>query len=136
MFPITSRILIADDMPSLRELLKAHLRRMGFKVIVEANDGQEAYQLMVSAKAAGSHFDLVISDWNMPGMNGVDLLKVVRAVEAWKNLPFIMLTTESEKSRVMEAILAGASNYIVKPIEANTLEEKLKAVWAKMQQGA
>ena len=135
MFPPTTRVLIADDMPSLRELLKAHLRRLGFRIITEANDGQEAYQLMVAAKASGNHFDLVISDWNMPGMNGLDLLKVVRAVDGWKNLPFVLLTTESEKSKVMEAILAGASNYIVKPVEANTLEEKLKAVWAKTQQG-
>lgn len=131
MFPATTRILIVDDMPTLRDLLKAYLRRMGFRDITEANDGRDAYQLMVASKASGSPFELVISDWNMPNMDGLELLKVVRSLNEWKNLPFLLLTTESEKAKVLEAVLAQVSNYIVKPIDEETLHDKLKKVWDK-----
>lgn len=132
MFPVTTRILVVDDMASLRELLKAYLHRMGFKQITEAVDGRDAYQAMIAAKAAGSPFELVISDWNMPNLSGLELLKLVRSVPDWKNLPFILLTTESEKDKVLEALTAGASNYMVKPVAEKTLEEKLLRVWQKL----
>ena len=132
MFPQGSRILVIDDMASLRDLLKAYLRRMGFRQISEAVDGQDGYQTMIAAKASGSPFDLIISDWNMPNLNGLELLKLVRAVPNWKTLPFILLTTESEKDKVMEAVLAGASNYMVKPIEEPVLKEKLLRTWQKL----
>jgi two-component system chemotaxis response regulator CheY len=134
MFPDSTRILVVDDMPSLRELLKAHLRRIGFKNIVEAKDGQEAYQLLISSKSVGTSFDLVVCDWNMPNMTGLELLKVVRAVDIWKKLPFLLLTTESEKGKVMEAISSGVNNYMVKPVEEQVLREKLASVWKKMQE--
>jgi two-component system chemotaxis response regulator CheY len=132
MFPPESQILIVDDMPSLREVLKGVLKKNGYSKISEANDGQEAYTLMVAGKASGVKYDLVICDWNMPNMTGLDFLKVVRAVPEWKTLPFLMLTTENEKAKVMEAIQAGASNYIVKPIVEPVVLEKLKAVWDKI----
>ena len=119
-------------MQSLRELLKAYLRRIGFKQLVEAVDGRDAYSAMVQAKAAGAPFDIVISDWNMPNVNGLEFLKLVRAIPEWKNLPFIMLTTENEKDKVMEAVANGASNYMVKPVEEKVLEEKLARVWQKL----
>ena len=75
--PAASRILIVDDMQSLRDLLKAYLRRIGYRQIVEAVDGKDAYQLMIAAKVTGSPFDLVISDWNMPNMDGLEFLKIV-----------------------------------------------------------
>jgi two-component system, chemotaxis family, chemotaxis protein CheY len=132
MFAPSTRILVVDDLSSLRDLLKAYLRRMGFKQISEAADGREAYQTMVSAKAAGAPFELVISDWNMPNVNGIELLKMVRALPEWKNLPFILLTTENEKEKVMEAVQNGVSNYMVKPIEEKVLEEKLLRTWQKV----
>jgi two-component system chemotaxis response regulator CheY len=132
MFPPSTRILIVDDMSSLRELLKAYLRRLGLKQLSEASDGREAYTTMIQAKAAGAPFELVISDWNMPGVSGIEFLKLVRAIPEWKNLPFIMLTTENEKDRVLEAVRSGASNYVVKPIEEKVLEEKLLRVWQKL----
>lgn len=135
MFEHGIRILIVDDMQSLRELLKAYLRRLGYRQITEAVDGQDAYQLMIAAKAAGAPFELVISDWNMPTMTGLELLKLVRSMPDWKNLPFIILTTENEKEKVMEAVLAQVSNYIVKPIEEDTLKEKMKKVWDKLHPG-
>ena len=135
MFPENTRILVVDDLASLRDLLKAYLRRLGFKDITEASDGQEAYQILISAKSSSSPYQLVISDWNMPNMDGLALLKNVRNVPDWKNLPFIMLTTESEKHRVLEAVVAQASNYIVKPVEESILLEKLKKVWEKQNGG-
>lgn len=132
MFSLNTRILIVDDMASLRDLLKAYLRRLGYKHVSEAVDGRDAYQTMIASKAAGNAFELVISDWNMPNMSGIELLKLVRAIPEWKNLPFLILTTENEKEKVMEAVMAGVSNYIVKPIEERTLEEKLLRTWQKL----
>jgi two-component system chemotaxis response regulator CheY len=131
MFPQNTKILIVDDMPSLRDLLKAYLRRLGFKNISEADDGRNAYQSMITAKATNNPFELVISDWNMPNMDGLELLKVTRSTTEWKQLPFVLLTTESEKAKVLEAVLAQVSNYIVKPVEEDVLREKLTKVWEK-----
>lgn len=132
MFSPNTRILIVDDMPSLRDLLKAYLRRLGFKHISDAVDGRDAYQTLIASKAAGNPFELIISDWNMPNMTGLELLKLVRAIPEWKNLPFLILTTENEKEKVMEAVIAQVSNYMVKPIEEKTLEEKLLRTWQKI----
>lgn len=132
MFPTTTNILIVDDMPSLRDLLKAYLHRLGFRHITDAVDGRDAYQLMIASKAGGKPFELVISDWNMPNLNGLELLKLVRGIPEWKNLPFLLLTTESEKDKVLEAVHAQVSNYIVKPVEQKVLEEKLLRVWQKL----
>ena len=131
MFPPHTRILIVDDMPSLRELLKAYLRRLSFRNISEADDGRMAYQALLAAKASGAPFELVISDWNMPNLDGLEFLKLVRSSPEWKNLPFILLTTESEKGKVLEAVMAQVSNYMVKPVEEHTLKEKLAKVWEK-----
>lgn len=131
MFGPNTRILVVDDMSSLRDLLKAYLHRLGFKQVTEAVDGRDAYQTLISGKAAGNAFDLVISDWNMPNLSGIELLKLVRAVPEWKNLPFLLLTTENEKDRVIEAVMAQVSNYIVKPVEEKVLEEKLLRAWQK-----
>lgn len=131
MFPPHTRILIVDDMPSLRDLLKAYLRRLAFRNISEADDGRMAYQALLAAKAAGAPFELVISDWNMPNLDGLEFLKLVRSSPEWKNLPFILLTTESEKAKVLEAVMAQVSNYMVKPVEEPVLKEKLTKVWEK-----
>jgi two-component system chemotaxis response regulator CheY len=132
MFPLQTRILIVDDMSSLRDLLKAYLRRIGFRNISEAEDGRIAYQALLAAKAGGAPFELVISDWNMPNLDGLELLKLVRSSNEWKNLPFLLLTTESEKAKVLEAVLANVSNYMVNPVEEDMLKEKLKKVWEKI----
>lgn len=135
MFHNHIRILIVDDMPSLRDLLRAYLRRMGFRNISEADNGRIAYQAMLSAKAAGAPFELIISDWNMPELDGLEFLKLVRSSPDWKNLPFIILTTESEKAKVVEAVVAGTSNYMVKPVEEPMLKDKLLKVWEKVNAG-
>lgn len=131
MFPPETRILVIDDMPSIRELVKNQLRAMGYKNIQEATDGEEGLKVLVQGNSAGQPVQLVISDWNMPKMKGLELLKQVRAVAEWQNLPFVLLTSESEREQVTEAVLAGVSQYIVKPFAAKVFEEKLKTVWTK-----
>ena len=131
MFAPTTRILVIDDMPSIRELVKNHLKAMGYKNILEAQDGEEGLKALIQQNSSGSPVELVICDWNMPKMKGLDLLKQVRATAEWQNLPFVLLTSESEREQVTEAVLAGVSQYIVKPFAVKIFEEKLKTVWAK-----
>lgn len=131
MFPPDTRILVVDDMPTIRDLVKGQLKNAGFKTILEASDGEQGMALLVSNQSAGTPIQLVISDWNMPNMTGLEFLKQVRASSDWSNLPFVLLTSESERDQVTEAILAGVSQYVVKPFAAKTFEEKLKGVWAK-----
>ncbi len=129
MFPPKTRILIVDDLESIREVVKAYLKRMGYKDVEEANDGVEGYQMLVSAKSGKDPYGLVLCDWNMPNLTGIELLRKVRAQNT--NLPFIIMTTESEKAKVFEAIEAGVSNYVVKPVEESVLKEKMLAAWKK-----
>lgn len=131
MFPADTRILVIDDMPSIRDLVKNHLKAMGFKSIQEASDGEEALRMLIQSNTPGNSIQLVISDWNMPHMKGIDLLKHVRATAEWANLPFVLLTSEAERDQVTEAVLAGASQYIVKPFSAKIFEDKLKTAYQK-----
>lgn len=131
MFPLETRILVIDDMPSIRDLVKNHLKAMGYKNLVEAGDGREGLQVLSDMAKAGTPVQLVISDWNMPNLNGMELLKQVRGAAEWQNLPFLLLTSEAEREQVTEAILAGVSQYVVKPFAAKIFEEKLKGAWQK-----
>lgn len=131
MFSQTTRILIVDDLSSLRDLLKAYLRRLGFLRIDEAENGQQALGMLVAAKNSGTPFELVISDWNMPVMDGLELLKKIRALPDWKTLPVLLLTTESEKGKVVEAVQAQVTNYMIKPVDEDMLREKLTKAWEK-----
>ena len=131
MFPPETRILIIDDMPTIRELLKGQLKNMGFKVILEAADGEAGMKVLINNNSSKTPVNLVISDWNMPKMSGLELLKQCRASNEWKDLPFVLLTSEAERDQVTEAVLAGVSQYVVKPFAAMVFEEKLKTVWVK-----
>lgn len=135
MFPITTRILVADDMPTIRELVKNQLKALGYKNIVEASDGEQALNFVINGAMTGSPIELVISDWNMPKMTGLEFLKQIRASDQFAKLPFVLLTSESERDQVTEAIMAGVSQYIVKPFAAKAFEEKLRGVWAKVSRG-
>lgn len=131
MFPADTRILVIDDMPSIRDLVKNHLRAMGYKNILESGDGEAGLKALIQNLTGGTPIGLVISDWNMPALSGIDLLKHVRGTNEFKDLPFVLLTSESERDEVTEAIIAGVSQYVVKPFAAKIFEEKLKAAWAK-----
>lgn len=131
MFPPDTRILVIDDMPSIRDLVKNTLKGMGFKNIQEAGDGEDGLAVLLKANSSGYPIQLVISDWNMPKMKGLDLLKQLRATVEFTNLPFVLLTSESERDQVTEAVLAGVSQYIVKPFSAKIFEDKLKVAYSK-----
>lgn len=120
------KILLVDDSNTMRRIEKNTLEKMGYTDITEAQDGAEA----VKRVAAGG-FQLVLMDWNMPNMTGIDALKAIKADPAHKSLPVIMVTSESEKSRIMEAIQSGAASYVVKPFQADTLQDKINAVMGR-----
>lgn len=132
MFPPNTKVLVVDDMPTIRDLVKNQLKALGFKNIVEASDGEAGLNLVMNAASVGLPIELIISDWNMPKMTGLEFLRQVRASETLGKTPFILLTSESERDQVTEAILAGVSQYIVKPFAAKSFEEKLRAVWGKV----
>lgn len=130
-FPSSSKILVVDDMVQIREGVKRILRDLELTQVIEADNGVKAYELLKDHYDKGRPFQLVISDWNMPEMTGLELLKKVRSQAHWQNLPFVLLTAEAEKSQVTDAILAGVSQYILKPFTPKSIEEKLQGVWAK-----
>jgi two-component system chemotaxis response regulator CheY len=131
MFAPETRILVIDDMPSIRELVKGQLKTMGFKHIYEAEDGEAGWEALGRHFKAGEPIGLVVSDWNMPKLKGLELLKRVRASSEFKDLPFVLLTSEAEREQVTEAVLSGVSQYVVKPFSSKTFEDKLKTVWDK-----
>ncbi len=116
-------ILIVDDYKTMLRIIRNLLKQLDFDNVEEASDGSEAL-----AKLRAGNFGLVISDWNMEPMTGLELLKEVRADQRLKNLPFIMITAESKTENVVAAKQAGVSNYIVKPFNAETLREKIEKV--------
>lgn len=117
------RILVVDDAQTMRRIIVNLLRQLGFTNMVEADDGTTAWE-----RLGQEHIDFIISDWNMPKMTGIDLLKKVRETESFKAIPFIMVTAEGKRENVIAAVQAGVSNYIVKPFNAATLKEKLSKV--------
>jgi two-component system chemotaxis response regulator CheY len=119
-------VLVVDDFKTMRRIVRQALKGMGFQSIDEAEDGKIALQ-----KLQQGSYQLIISDWNMPNMMGIDLLKAVRADTRLRAIPFLMLTAESQKENVLEAARAGVSNYIVKPFTQDQLEEKLEQIYAK-----
>ena len=121
------KFLIVDDFSTMRRIVRGLLKEMGYNNADEAEDGQVALNMLKS-----SHYDFVVSDINMPNMNGFDLLKNIRAEESLKNLPVLMVTAEAKKEDIVLAAQNGASGYIVKPFTAATLSEKLQKIFDKM----
>jgi two-component system chemotaxis response regulator CheY len=120
------KVLAVDDFPTMRRIVKTLLRQLGYNNVAEAEDGQVAL-----AKLKQEKFDLVLLDWNMPRMTGLELLKAIRADDNLQNTPVVMITAEGRKEDVLEAVKAGVNNFIVKPFTAETLEEKLNKVLEK-----
>ena len=116
---MTKKVLVADDSSTMRKIILRSLQAVGVPDAAEAGDGEEAVNMF---KANG--YDLVLTDWNMPKKNGLDVIREIRQVNA--TVPIIMVTTEAEKTRVMEAIQAGVSDYLVKPFTADMLRQKLE----------
>ena len=122
------KVLVVDDMSTMRRILKNVLRQIGFSDIIEAENGQDA---LTKLKSGG--FGLVISDWNMPVMQGIELLRAVRADADLKTLPFLMVTGEAQKENLIEAVQVGVSSYVVKPFTAELLQGKLEKMFASIQ---
>ena len=118
------KILTVDDFSTMRRIIRNMLRQLGYSNIVEAEDGVEALSLLQREKV-----DFVISDWNMPNMNGLDLLKAIRADENLKPIPVLLVTAEALKEYIVEAVKAGVNNYVVKPFTAETLQEKIDTIF-------
>jgi two-component system chemotaxis response regulator CheY len=121
------KFLVVDDFSTMRRIVRNLLKELGFTNVDEAEDGVAALQ-----KLKGEQFDFVVSDWNMPNMTGIDLLKAIRADAALKHLPVLMVTAEAKKENIIEAAKAGASGYVVKPFTAATLDEKLNKIFKAM----
>lgn len=125
------RFLVVDDMLTMRKIVQQQLKALGATQITEANDGSVAWDLMQKAAAQNKPFQFIVSDWNMPQMKGLDLLKACRADAAYKNVAFLLVTAEAEAAQVKEAIMAGVDNYVVKPFTPASFQEKMGAVFSK-----
>lgn len=125
------KILIVDDFSTMRRIIKNLLRDLGFNNTQEADDGNTALPMLQSG-----NFDFLVTDWNMPGMTGIDLLKAVRADAKLAHLPVLMVTAEAKKDQIVEAAQAGVNGYIVKPFTAVTLKEKIDKIFERLQAAA
>ncbi len=121
------KILIVDDFSTMRRIVKNLLRDLGFTNTQEADDGQTALPMLQTGD-----FDFLVTDWNMPGMQGIDLLKNVRADPSLKDLPVLMVTAEAKREQIVEAAQAGVNGYIVKPFPAGTVKEKIDKIFERI----
>lgn len=128
MIDTSLKVLVVDDMSTMRRIIKNVLKQIGFSDMIEAENGQDALN-----KLKAGDIGFIVSDWNMPVMQGIDLLRAVRADAELKHLPFLMVTAEAQKDNIIEAVQAGVSNYVVKPFTAEALQEKLEKIFAKTQ---
>lgn len=125
------RILIVDDFSTMRRIVKNLLSDLGFTNTAEAEDGSGALALL-----RNEHFDFVVTDWNMPVMTGIELLKAIRADDKLKTLPVLMVTAEAKREQIIEAAQSGVNGYIIKPFTAQTLEEKLGKIFERLATSA
>lgn len=117
------RTMVVDDFSTMRRIITSILREIGFKNIIEADNGMTAWELLQKNK-----IDFIVSDWNMPKMSGLELLKKVRSDSNFADIPFIMVTAETQKENIIEAVEARVSNYIIKPFTPATLQAKISKI--------
>ena len=121
------KILVVDDFATMRRIIKSLLQELGYSQIQEADDGASALPMLKSGT-----FDFVVTDWNMPGMTGIALLKAIRAEPALKALPVLMVTAENTREQIIEAAQNGVNGYVVKPFTAATLKEKIDRIFERL----
>jgi len=119
------RVLVVDDFSTMRRIIKNILRQIGFINVVEADDGTTAWDILNKDK-----IEFIISDWNMPQMTGIELLRKVRASEEFADMPFLMVTAEAQQENIIEAVQARVSNYIVKPFTADVMKYKIEKIFS------
>ncbi|MEA5444275.1 chemotaxis response regulator CheY [Gammaproteobacteria bacterium AB-CW1] len=122
------KILVVDDFSTMRRIIKNLLRDLGFNNTQEADDGKTALPML-----RNGDFDFVITDWNMPGMTGLELLKEIRGDEKLKSMPVLMVTAEAKRDQIVEAAQAGVNGYIIKPFTAATLKEKTEKIFERLE---
>lgn len=122
------KILIVDDFSTMRRIIKNLLRDLGFTNTAEADDGNSALPMLENGQ-----FDFLITDWNMPGMTGIDLLKAVRASDKLRTLPVLMVTAEAKRDQIIAAAQAGVNGYVVKPFTAAALQEKIEKIFERIE---
>ncbi len=122
------KFLVVDDFSTMRRIVRNLLKELGFANVQEAEDGVDALN-----RLRGEDFDFVVSDWNMPNMTGIELLRAIRSDAKLKHLPVLIVTSEAKRENIIEAAQADASGYVVKPFTAATLDKKLKKIFEKMQ---
>lgn len=123
---VNIKVLVVDDFATMRRIIKNVLKQIGFTKILEADDGTTALEVLKENKV-----DLIISDWNMPNMTGLDLLKTIRGEKSTQSIPFLMVTAEAQKDNVIQAVQSGVSNYLVKPFTADAIKAKLTQILPK-----
>lgn len=123
-YDLNMRVLVVDDFSTMRRIVKNILRQIGFTNVVEADDGTTAWEVLNKDR-----IEFIISDWNMPQMTGIELLRKVRASEDFAHLPFLMVTAEAQQENIIEAAKAKVSNYIVKPFTAETMKQKIDKIF-------
>ncbi len=119
------KVLVVDDMSAMRMRIVNQLKQMGFQDIFEAEDGEAAFKLVQKMHDENNSLQLILSDWNMPKVSGLEFLIKIRSTEIFKEIPFLMITAEGEKDQVIKAIKAGVSDYLIKPVTQILLKEKL-----------
>ncbi len=122
---LNMKVLVVDDFATMRRIVRNILKQIGFTNIIEADDGKTALKVLKKEKC-----DLILCDWNMPEMPGIELLNNIRSDDELKDIPFVMVTAEAQKENIVEAVKAGVTSYIVKPFTAETVTEKLSKVFA------
>ena len=125
------KILIVDDFSTMRRIIKNLLRDLGYNNTHEADDGNTALPMLKNGD-----FQFVVTDWNMPGMQGIDLLKAIRLDDKLKHLPVLMVTAEAKREQIIEAAQAGVNGYVIKPFTAATLEDKLSKIFERLEKAA
>jgi len=125
------QILVVDDFSTMRRIVKNQLRELGFSNVSEADDGRSALQVLKS-----SHIDFVVTDWNMPDVTGLELLKAMRADDSMKSIPVLMVTAEAKRDQIVEAAEAGVNGYVVKPFAAETLKDKIQRIFDRLEGSA
>jgi two-component system chemotaxis response regulator CheY len=122
------QILVVDDFSTMRRIIKNLLRELGFNNVAEADDGSSALPMLQTGK-----YDFLVTDWNMPKMPGIELLRAVRAEEKLASLPVLMVTAEARRDQIVEAAQAGVNGYVVKPFSAETLKEKIEKIFERLE---
>lgn len=132
MFSPSVKILLVDDAKGIRSLIKGNLLELGFTNITEAGDGEEALAILNKCQQENAPIELLLTDLRMPNMDGIQLVRKLRKLPQFSRLPILMISADTDKLAIVDAIKAGISDYIIKPLDTNRLQVKLEQVWAKV----